>query len=493
MRKVGSESSAISGTPLSGDPERTDISEAKVFTTRRRLLIWALLGSCVVVVFVLSPVRNAWGDTALTIPTTRSLLTTGDLSLSEFEGSPLLNHYAIAIVDGKPVNFFPWTVSLFAIPAVLAKDLLYKIGFGESSYQAVMNANTWGVENVAASLTVGLAVAVAGELIHARLRAHSPRRRLVWSILGASTFAFGTSAWSVASRSLWQHAPSLLLVVAALLVATHLGRSQGIDQRAVMMASGLGALLALAYTARPTNAVGLFLFAVWVAWRSRRLLAAYVAGALTVLGVWATVNTVNGLGAVPSYSNTGRLSFHEHFVEALAGNLISPARGLFVFSPILLLSLVGIWDSVEHRSEDRLELLAIPAFLGLWVGISMFPHWWGGHSFGPRLMTDTIPYLMVLAIPVIGRIDEMLCKRKANNRRVFLSPGFGIVLVLAGWSVFSHAQGAWMFEPACWNRVPEDIDLQPSRLWSWSDAQVTSGFRYIVGETPRTGQKSRCM
>lgn len=460
---------------------------------RCRLLLWAVLGLLLTIVFVLSPVRNAWGDTSLTIPTARSLLRTGDLSLSEFQGSPLLNHYGIQIVDGNPVNFFPWVVAFFAIPVVALNDLLHQVGFGNSSYQLIMNADTWDLENLSASLTVALAVVVAAELMYQRLSLTSASRRFGWSLLGAMTLAFGTSVWSVASRSLWQHGPALLLVMFALLVATHLGRRIRADYRTLVLAALMGGILAVAYTTRPTNAVGLALFALWCLKRNWRILLSYVAGSSLVLTMWMTFNSINGLGPLPSYSNTSRLSLHPGFREALVANLISPARGLFIFSPILLLSFVGLCLVGRDTRRDHLEYFAFTAAVATWIGVSMFPHWWGGHSYGPRLMMDVLPYLFLASIPAIAVLDQRLQQRTSSNRHVFTSPALLVILVLSGWSVLAHAQGALMGEPACWNRVPVDVDQQPDRVWSWSDAQVTSGLRSILVGTSRTQQRDRCM
>ena len=32
--------------------------------------------------------------------------------------------------------------------------------------------------------------------------------------------------------------------------------------------------------------------------------------------------------------------------------------------------------------------------------ISRWPNWWGGHSFGPRLLTDALPALFIITVLV---------------------------------------------------------------------------------------------
>jgi hypothetical protein len=56
--------------------------------------------------------------------------------------------------------------------------------------------------------------------------------------------------------------------------------------------------------------------------------------------------------------------FHfKEFIEALAGNLVSPATGLFVFSPILLFSIYGILKRIKASELQLLDYFIIGAIL----------------------------------------------------------------------------------------------------------------------------------
>jgi hypothetical protein len=108
-------------------------------------------------------------------------------------------------------------------------------------------------------------------------------------------------------------------------------------------------------------------------------------------------------------------------------------------------------------------------------------------------MTDTIPFLVILVIPFIGKLDASAVVFVGGGHKFARVVGLFGVVVVSCWSVLAHAQGAIMGEPSCWNRVPADIDQDPSRVWDLEDPQVTSGLRHLLGGTPRTNQKWKCL
>lgn len=84
--------------------------------------------------------------------------------------------------------------------------------------------------------------------------------------------------------------------------------------------------------------------------------------------------------------------------------LFSPLKGLFLYAPLTIFSLLGIKPLVSKN-----KLLGLFTVLGI-VGITLFyASWWdysGGFDFGPRYLISTLPFIFVLvglAIPKIKR------------------------------------------------------------------------------------------
>lgn len=217
------------------------------------------------------------------------------------------------------------------------------------------------------------------------------------SLAVALLFAFGTSAWSTASRAMWQHAPGLFFVTAGILL---LQRGTARSTRAAGFASVIsqhGATHKRVGTSR-----GLRLSAA----RSRRNAFIFVTGLLLAVPVVLMMNRYL-LGVwIPSYFAVSRLTIHSSYLEALAANLVSPSRGLFIFSPFLVpIALLAPKFLGKWRETYCRQLLVIIAHL---FAVSAIDTWWGGDCYGPRYMTDVLPFFFVLLIELLrsGRMSK---------------------------------------------------------------------------------------
>lgn len=82
-------------------------------------------------------------------------------------------------------------------------------------------------------------------------------------------------------------------------------------------------------------------------------------------------------------------------MEALYGITLSPYRGLFFVSPVLLLAIVGF--VTMKRNRDFWALIAIVTTFIL--AIASFNGWNGGYAFGPRYLVPIVP---LLGIPMMS-------------------------------------------------------------------------------------------
>ena len=123
----------------------------------------------------------------------------------------------------------------------------------------------------------------------------------------------------------------------------------------------------------------------------------------------------------------------------MLGNLVSPARGLLVFSPVLLFAIPGVIRAIRSPVYRPWGWAIAVAVVAHWIAISSFPHWWGGYSFGPRLMTDVLPFLILAVgysvVAGTGFLMKEGLSRSPTRHWVFP--------ILLGVSMAVHAQGAW--------------------------------------------------
>ena len=157
---------------------------------------------------------------------------------------------------------------------------------------------------------------------------------------------------------------------------------------------------------------------------------------------------------------------------------------MLVFSPIVLVGLAGLLIARRRKSLtplDALSAAAIPCYL---IAIALFPVWWAGTSFGPRFMTETLPFFLVLSIPFVDWVVAWRAERSDNRPPLYRVGVIGSVVVLV-FSVFVNAQGALLSSTICWNlKAPgvASVDKDPARAWSWSNPQFVYGVRAIGSE-----------
>src|SRR5262249_25150446 len=121
----------------------------------------------------------------------------------------------------------------------------------------------------------------------------------------------------------------------------------------------------------------------------------------------------------------------------LLGLLVSPSRGLLVFSPILVFAFPGLWLAWRDKKFAVLRPLAAALAIVLIVESKYFD-WWGGWSFGYRHIVDATVFLALLLIPAIGWIA-------AQRWRLMLFCG------LLAWSVVVQFVGALAYDGYGWN------------------------------------------
>ncbi len=192
----------------------------------------------------------------------------------------------------------------------------------------------------------------------------------------------------------------------------------------------------------------------------RRYVLRYLSWGLAVAVPFVAFNWAVYHAALPPYYMASKIGHGGSFAEAAVGTLWSPGRGLFVFSPILLLSVYGAWLTLGRRGDLLSHALAAIVVLH-WIALSSFPIWWGGHSFGYRLFSDMVPYLTYFLIPVIARIGALPRARRAVWGTAFCC--------LVAVSFFINLRGATARAVYRWNADPVDVDVRPARVWDWRD------------------------
>lgn len=268
-------------------------------------------------------------------------------------------------------------------------------------------------------------------------------------------YALGTSHWSTSSFALWQHGAGELWVLGAL------ERLTDRDSPLVRRLPAAGACISLAVFSRPTLAVSAVLLLLLAAQLYRRRASVVVLAAITMAVPLVSYQQLiygSWLGGYASQAGTVHLSDPGDMLEAAYWLWVSPSRGMVFYEPVVLFTLcAALWIGVRKPASITLisGLVGFFAFLGIYAN---WPIWWGGHCFGPRLMTDALPWWL-LATASIGRQGP-----------AFLRVTAGLTL----WGVVANSVGASGL-PDFWDGHPS-VDWFPDRLESVVDSQLMLGL-----------------
>jgi len=357
------------------------------------------------------------GDTRPTERAAASLVQEGDLDLDEY---PEVEPPFAREEGAHRVSIYPVLSAVLAAPVFALARAVFVLDETGTAYAG----------KTAASLFSALAAAV---LYLAMARRH-PTRDAAWA---AAVFALGTSVWAT-SQALWQHPAAVLGLSLAVLFWLRA------DDGEVAWAARAGLPLAVVLAARPADValvavLGLSFAVRWPRQAPRLLLWAVPPLAFVLAYQWLY------FGSPFRHGFSGTLGrFSEPWGQGQLGLLLSPAKGLLVFTPVAAVAAIGLLRAFA-RGEKALAgtlglgVLAHLLLMGRWT------EWHGGECWGPRMMTDALPLLFL-----------------------FLPEGFGITrflgTVLALVSIAVQVLGAFAYDYR-WERLRQRDGNPRAALW----------------------------
>ncbi len=395
-------------------------------------------------------------DSMWSVYLAQSLVKDGDLVLDEYkEQAKERKNYGLRKRKGQLYSYFPVGTALMASPFVYIFNIYPKVYWfliPEVRVEEQPRAETYNLtlQRTIASVFVAVTV-VALFFIFQSLIGLYP------SFCLALLAAFATPLWSTASRGLWQHGPSAMLISLSLIIL--------LKARKADLAGLTGLLLAFAYVVRPTNAVIYILVATYLIFFRPRALVTYIISSAIVFVPFVMFSYSFLDRIMPPYYLASRLQIGWHFPHAFTANLFSPNRGILFLSPILLPAfweMLKLLNKIIHDwnilKSESFSVLVMLCFFGHLTAISLFPEWWGGHAFGARYMCETVPYLMYFLALWISRF-------KISFLKVCLFAAAAL------FSFYTNYVGATRMQAYLWNVRPVNIDRNPQRVWDLKDLQ----------------------
>jgi hypothetical protein len=281
-----------------------------------------------------------------------------------------------------------------------------------------------------------------------------------WAWCFTLTYALATETWSISSQALWQHGPAELAIIGGLLFL-HFWTQR---RTAAWTLWACGACTAAAFVIRPNSLVLLpaILAALWLgkakAGEHLRFVALPLCGAVLLAGYnfYVFHRVTGGYDAALLKGSS---------FAGLAGSFLSPGRGLLIYTPIALFALFAFSRRASAaRARHRALFAASLIFIALdSISIARSVMWWGGYCWGPRMLTELTPPLIVLMAIGLPAID------RPWPRRAFAA--------LALYSLLIQALGVFCYPKGHWDAGPPSVDGAPARLWNWRDNPIARTVR----------------
>jgi len=288
------------------------------------------------------------------------------------------------------------------------------------------------------------------------------------AILCAIIFAIATNTWTISSQGLWQHGTVELLLSMVVYIIIINEKNKNIKNIFYIgFISGLFIfnrladiilLLPIFFYILKLNQKNIFLYYFCFMMLSSAPFILY--------NFYYFENLFGGYGYLLSY-----FSFNSKTAITFIGLLMSPSRGLFVYTPIIFLSLFGFLKigKIQNKNIKLFLFIFGPCVILQILLYSCFRVWWAGWSYGPRFLTGMLPILIIF---LSLHLDEYINFNRLDTKKVL---SISLILVLLLSSIFVQIVGVFYYPNGGWDGNP-NIDLHPERLWDWKDTQIMRTF-----------------
>jgi hypothetical protein len=276
----------------------------------------------------------------------------------------------------------------------------------------------WPLRHALTLLLVALPTVGLAFLVGAAVPAANPQQRSAYALIAALT----TPLWAYGTMFFGHASAALLVTLAWFLMLGFPGHSTSLSPRRAAL-GGAVAGLAVA-TEYPTVLLGGVIFVTLLVRRTALpVLVGCTAGAfIGVLPALVYHQVAFGAPWITGYSFKAASDFqaiiaHGVFgiswpsLEALWGVLFSARRGLFFFSPILLLAPLGLWRMVRRRGFRDVAPLAVAITTYVFFAAG-FVDWEAGWCAAARHLVPIVP---LLAIPVLYALGNLGTGRWWNS------------------------------------------------------------------------------
>lgn len=387
--------------------------------------------------------------------TSISVVQNGTLYLNEYyemmiskypqPDDPSLTPFYLRKVGENYITAFPLMSSVVSLPITFLYLFFDKSISWESIYL---------ISHMSGSFIVALSSTLVFYLFYNLLKSSLKK-----SLLLTFIFSFCTINLPLISQGLWQHGTVQLFLI--LSVIYYLKNNPFL----LFLSLGLGVL------SRPTSALALFVFGIFLTIHNKKRIypqfdfkywtKAFVGILIPTLFFVFYNNIYYQSITNQGYSSQLENSWSGNFPESFIGMFLSPSKGVLIYSPILILSLVGFYYGYKKHELVRISFWIVLIHC---LVLSKWKHWYGGYGFGYRMVSDVIPFFIV---PIWYLIESHYEKLK---KILFLLMGISFLIQFSG----------LIFFDSIWHSAYDTGFKDTSWLWSIENSEALFNIRRVL-------------
>ena len=363
-------------------------------------------------------------------------------------------------INGHFLSSYPIVTPILITPIYAILFLFLKLG----DYSIDLLRPEFGlIVQIMEKLSASLIASISVIFVYLSLKELVQKKTAAFT---AIVFAFATNTWAISSQALWQHGlVELFLAMSIYLVL--LNEKQKSEKNIIY----LGIISGFFIFNRPPDSILLTPIIYYILnLKDRRIIYYFSFMALSSAPFF--LYNIHYFGSLfGGYAGLASdIHFNFNMITGFVGLLASPSRGIFIYTPIIVFSILG-YSKISKLSNEIVKnflLISGISILGQILLYSAFVCWWGGWSYGPRFLTGILPVLFIF-LGLYLKDAHMNIKQKKNLFIIFI---FSILLI---WSIFVQFVGAFYYPNGDWDGSL-NVDLYPEKCWYWNDTQIMRSF-----------------
>jgi hypothetical protein len=350
-----------------------------------------------------------------------------------------LTPFYLTKVGENYLSAFPILSSVLSFPVFY----IYLLFVGEIGWNDI-----YQLSHLSGSFILSLCVLFLYIFLNKVLKISDKLTYLILAVYGLATINL-----SLVSQGLWQHGVVQLFSILGLIYFYQK------NYFLTFMFLGFGVL------ARPTALIVVIIFGLFLIVRKElkfKNLIYSLAGFLIPVGFFLGYNQIY-YRDISNQGYSGQIfdSWLGNFPESFFGVWLSPSKGILIYSPVLLFSLISIYKGFRKQEIIQISFWIILIHT---LVLSKWKHWYGGFGYGYRMISDIIPFLV---LPLVYLLHYYYEKIKL---------GFLVTLAI---SIIIQVSGLVFFD-SIWHSAYDKGFRNTSWLWSLENSEAAFNIRRIM-------------